>query len=88
MIGAQNVRQALDYTARGEVDAGFVYATDAAMMPDKVKVALTVPTPTPVLYPIAPISSSANPAAAQKFVAFIQSDPAQTVLAKYGFGKP
>ncbi len=88
MIGAQNVRQALDYTARGEVDAGFVYATDAAMAPDKVKVALTVPTPTPVLYPIAPISSSANPAAAQKFVAFIQSAPAQTVLAKYGFGKP
>ena len=88
MIGAQNVRQALDYAARGEVDAGFVYATDAALMPDKVKVALTVPTPTPVLYPIAPIASSTNPDAAQKFVAFIQSAPAQAVLAKYGFGKP
>lgn len=25
MIGAHNVRQALDYVARGEVDAGFVY---------------------------------------------------------------
>jgi molybdate transport system substrate-binding protein len=88
MIGAQNVRQALDYTARGEVDAGFVYATDAALMPDKVKVALTVPTTTPVLYPIAPTSSSTNPDAAQRFVAFVRSTPAQTVLAKYGFGKP
>ncbi len=88
MIGAQNVRQALDYTARGEVDAGFVYATDAALMPDKVKVALTVATPAPVLYPIALISSSTHPDAAQKFVAFIQSAPAQAVLAKYGFGKP
>ena len=39
MIGANNVRQALDYVARAEVDAGFVYATDAALMPDKVKVA-------------------------------------------------
>ena len=88
MIGAQNARQALDYTARGEVDAGFVYATDAAVMSDKVKVALTVPTPTPVLYPIAPIASSSHADAAQKFVAFMQSAPAQNVLAQYGFGKP
>ncbi|WP_442975224.1 molybdate ABC transporter substrate-binding protein, partial [Salmonella enterica] len=36
MIGAQNVRQALDYVARAEVDAGFAYATDAALMPGKV----------------------------------------------------
>lgn len=88
MIGAQSVRQALDYTARGEVDAGFVYATDAALMPDKVKLALTVPTPKPVLYPIAPTTSSTHADAAQKFVAFMQSAPAQNVLAQYGFGKP
>lgn len=88
MIGAQNVRQALDYVARGEVDAGFVYSTDAALMPDKVKVALTVPTETPILYPIAPLVQAPNAAAAQKFVAFVLSPPAQAVLAKYGFGKP
>ena len=88
IIGAQTVRQALDYTARAEVDAGFVYATDAALMPGKVKVALTVPTPTPVLYPIAPVSASTNQEAAQRFVAFVQSPQAQVVLAKFGFGKP
>lgn len=88
MIGANNVRQALDYVARGEVDAGFVYATDAALMPDKVKAALTVPTETAILYPIAPIATGPNAAAAQKFVAFVLSPPAQAVLAKYGFGKP
>lgn len=88
MIGAQNVRQALDYVARGEVDAGFVYGTDAALMPDKVKVALTVPTESPVLYPIAPVAASTNAAEAQKFVAFVLSSQAQAVLAKYGFGKP
>jgi len=88
MIGANNVRQALDYVARAEVDAGFVYATDAALMTDKVKVALTVPTATPVLYPAAPLSASPNAAIALRFVDFLQSAPAQAVLAKYGFGKP
>jgi molybdate transport system substrate-binding protein len=88
MIGASNVRQALDYVARGEVDAGFVYATDAALMPNKVKVALTVPTTKPVLYPAAPLAASPNAAMAAKFVEFLMSAPAQAVLAKHGFGKP
>lgn len=88
MIGATNVRQALDYVARSEVDAGFVYATDAALMPDKVKVALTVPTKTPILYPVAPIVSSPNATFAMRFVEFLGTAPAQAVLARYGFGKP
>jgi molybdate transport system substrate-binding protein len=88
MVGANNVRQALDYVARAEVDAGFVYATDAALMPGKVKVALTVPTQKPVLYPAAPIAASAHLAMAMKFVDFLQSAPAHAVLARYGFGKP
>ena len=88
MIGAQSVRQALDYVARGEVDAGFVYATDAALMADKVKVAFTVSTGSPVLYPIAPLAASANPEAARRFVAYVQAPPAQAVLARYGFGTP
>jgi molybdate transport system substrate-binding protein len=88
MIGAQNVRQALDYVARGEVDAGFVYATDAARMPDKVKVAFKVPATAPVLYPIAPVAAGTQAAAAQKFVAFVLSPPAQAMLARHGFGTP
>ena len=88
MVGATNVRQALDYVARAEVDAGFVYGTDAALLPDKVKVALTVPTPKPVLYPAAPIAATANAALALKFVDYLQSAPAQAVLARHGFGKP
>lgn len=87
MIGAQSVRQALDYVARGEVDAGFVYATDAALMPAKVKVAFAVPTTTPIRYPAAPIAASANAEAAQRFVAFLLTPPAQAVLARYGFGR-
>ncbi len=88
MVGASSVRQALDYVARSEVEAGFVYATDAALMPDKVKVAFTVPTETPVLYPIATLAASPNAAEAAKFVAFVRSPVAQAILARYGFGQP
>jgi len=88
MIGAQTVRQALDYVARGEVEAAFVYGTDAALMPDRVKVAFTVPTETPVLYPIAVVAASAQAAAAQKFVAHVLAAPAQATLHRHGFAKP
>jgi molybdate transport system substrate-binding protein len=88
MIGANNVRQALDYVARAEVDAAFVYATDAALMPDKVRVALAVPTTRPILYPIAVLAAAPNAADAAKFVDFLYTPPAQAVLAKYGFGRP
>jgi len=88
MVGATNVRQALDYVQRAEVDAGFVYSTDAALMADKVKVALTVPTPRPILYPVAPLPAGPNAAMGEKFVEFLFTPPAQAVLAKYGFGKP
>lgn len=84
-IYAQNVRQALDYVARGEVDAGFVYATDAAIMKDKVKVAFSVSAETSIAYPIAAIAGSPNPVAAGKFVDFVSTAEAQAVLARYGF---
>jgi molybdate transport system substrate-binding protein len=87
-VFAQNVRQALDYVARGEVDAAFVYATDAAIMKDKVRVAATVPTEQAIRYPIAVIASGPNADAARKFVAFVLSSAAQGVLARHGFVKP
>lgn len=82
---ASNVRQSLDYVSRGEVDAGFVFATDAAIMPERVKVALTVPTQTPVTYPIALVEGSRHAAEAKAFIAYVLSPAGQAVLAKYGF---
>ena len=82
---AANVRQSLDYVVRGEVDAAFVFATDAAIMPDRVKVALSVPTLTPVRYPIALVEGSHHAADAQASIAYVLSPDGQAVLAKFGF---
>jgi molybdate transport system substrate-binding protein len=85
---AQNVRQSLDYVARGEVDAGFVFATDATVMKDKVQVAATVPTPKPITYPIAVVAGSKQPKDAAAFQAFVQSPEGRGILAGFGFEAP
>ena len=87
-INTQNVRQSLDYVARGEVDAGFVYATDAAIMKDKVKVAFEVPLATAILYPIAKTAASSHAAEATSFINYLATPAAQDILGKYGFAKP
>ncbi|MBV7536527.1 molybdate ABC transporter substrate-binding protein [Duganella sp. sic0402] len=88
LILGTSVRQCLDYVARGEVDAGFVYATDAAIVKDKVNVVATVPTASPVTYPIAVIAAGPQAAAGRKFADYVQSSTGQAILAKYGFGRP
>ena len=74
---AANVRQSLDYVARDEVDAGFVFATDAAIAKDKVKVALRVNSPTPISYPIAVVAQSKHVDDAQAFENFVLSPEGQ-----------
>ena len=73
---------------RAEVDAGFTYRTDALVDAGKVRVALELPTKTPVTYPIAAVAASKQPALAREFIAYVRSAPAQAVLARFGFAKP
>ncbi|MFX1680283.1 molybdate ABC transporter substrate-binding protein [Mitsuaria sp. CC2] len=87
-VFAQNVRQALDYVARGETEAGFVYATDAFVMKDKVRILFSVPTETPISYPIAVTNGGTNADGGKQFLDFVASAPGQAVLAKFGFQKP
>jgi molybdate transport system substrate-binding protein len=87
-IFGESVRQVLNYVARGEVDAGFVYRTDAMIERDKTRIAFTVPTTTPVTYPIAQVAASKNSALANEFVAFVRGASGQEILQRFGFSKP
>lgn len=87
-IYTQNVRQSLDYLGRAEVDAGFVYITDVAILHDKVRVAFEIPLETPILYPVAVVKSSSNSKLAQEFIGFVASESGQKILGQYGFAKP
>jgi len=87
-IFGQNVRQVLDYLERGEVDAAFIYASDALIAARKVRVVLTAQLRRPILYPVAVVAASANQARAREFVAFVLSEPAQKLLKRYGFTRP
>ncbi len=87
-INSSSVRQALDYVSRGEVDAGFVYRTDALNAGEKVKIVAVVEDHEPVSYPIAVATTGKNAADGAKFVDFVLSDEGQAILARFGFSRP
>jgi molybdate transport system substrate-binding protein len=90
LVLAENVRQALDYVARGEVEAGFVYTTDAAVRPGAVVEAFRPADDTyrPVLYPVAVVKDGRQPALAQRFIDLLVSADGQAVLSRLGFQPP
>ncbi|CAN5248353.1 molybdate ABC transporter substrate-binding protein [soil metagenome] len=87
-VYGESVRQVLNYVARGEVEACFVYRTDARIERDKTRIALTVPTTTAVTYPIAQLAASKKAATAKDFIAFVRGASGQQILDGFGFSKP
>ena len=87
-IIGESVRQVLDYVGRGEVDAGFVYATDAAIAKGKVKTVAEVAGHQPIVYPVALVAASQKKALGRQFLEFLATPESVAILSKYGFGKP
>jgi molybdate transport system substrate-binding protein len=89
VIPGETVKQVLTYVETGEVDAGFVFITDAEnCRKDLYEIALTVPVNESIIYPIAVINESSSKEKAQKFVNFVIGKRGQEILAEHGFKKP
>ena len=87
VVPTENVRAALAVVESGDVDAGIVYKTDAAIS-KRVKVACNVfPSESPeISYPVAELKGAKEPAAAQRFLDYLNSPEAGRVFEKFGFG--
>ena len=86
VVPTDNVRAALAAVEAGNVEAGMVYQTDAAIS-KKVKVAYAVPAAeTPeISYPLAVIQGAKQAAAGRKFAQYLVADEAGKVFRKFGF---
>jgi molybdate transport system substrate-binding protein len=86
IVPTENVRAALAAVEAGNVDAGIVYQTDAAIS-KKVKVVFEVPVEEgpAISYPVAMINGSRQPEAARRFLEHLKSDDARRVFERFGF---
>jgi molybdate transport system substrate-binding protein len=86
VVEGDSVRTVLAWTARGEVDAGVVYGSDARSEPG-VRAVYTFPEAShpPVVYPAAVIDGSRGSAAAAAFLDWCAGPEADGVFAAAGF---
>ncbi|HYS42881.1 MAG TPA: molybdate ABC transporter substrate-binding protein [Geobacteraceae bacterium] len=86
LVPARDVREALMYAERGEVDGAFVYRTDA-LQGKRVKILFTVPPELyrRISYPMALTVAGARNGPAAEFYRYLRSGEAHAILGKYGF---
>lgn len=83
-IPCENVRQVLDYVERNEVDAGFVYSTDAMVGKDIEIIARIAPEAhEKIVFPISIVKSSKSQKSAQEFIDYVIKS--KDILHRYGF---
>ena len=86
VVPVQDVRATLASVESGNVEAGFVYKTDAAIS-KKVKIVYEVPIDKgpKITYPVAIVKESKRKDAARDFMSYVQSPAAKDAFKKYGF---
>ncbi len=80
-----NVRNVLQKVALGEVDAGFVYYSDARVASDVSMVQIPDEASVAAVYTIAVLDSSNLAEAANDFIDYVESDAGQEILRRHGF---
>jgi molybdate transport system substrate-binding protein len=86
VVPTENVRAALAAVASGNVDAGVVYKTDAAIS-KRVRIVYEVPRADgpDIRYPVALVKSSEHPNEAKRFLECLDSADAARVFERFGF---
>ena len=86
IVPTENVRSALAAVESGNVEAGFVYKTDA-LISQKVKVAVEISSAAGprISYPVAVIKSSKEPQRARKLEEYLAGPQARAIFQKFGF---
>lgn len=86
IIPVQDVRAVLAAVEAGNVEAGFVYKTDAAIS-KKVKIVYEVPLAKgpKITYPVAIVKDSKHKSAARNFLSYLQGTAAKEIFKGYGF---
>ena len=87
VVPTENVRSALAAVESRNVEAGFVYRTDA-LISKKVKVAVEISAAEApgISYPVAVMKSSREPERARKLEEYLTGPEAEAVFKKFGFG--
>jgi molybdate transport system substrate-binding protein len=80
-----NVAAVVAQIELGEGDAGIVYVTDAKTSTKVATIAVPVAANVPATYSGVVVKASANPAAAQAFLAWFAGPDGQAILASFGF---
>ena len=85
-VYAKDVRTVLTYVETGNVEAGFVYKTDAAAS-EKVQIAAIAPAGShaPIVSPMGMMEGAKNHKAAEAFALYLTGAEGKAVFEKYGF---